>query len=232
MPSWIPTRQFRTWPRGGEGESRLVDFPLVNSREAVLWMVQMHCIDMNAWYSRIDQPDRPDFVLFDLDPPEAPDAFPLCVRVAHVVREALAGARPRVVGEDERRRRHPRPRPDRAPLDLRRDVRVRRAARAPARGGASRRGDDRVAEEEARRACSSTTARTATGRRSRRSTRCGRSPARRSRRRSRWDELTEEIRPRDFTMERALERVAAHGDLFEPVLHGKQALGPALKALR
>ena len=67
MPSWIPTRTYRTYPRGGG--SRLVDFPLVNSPEAVLWMVQMNCIDMNAWYSRVDKPDRPDFVLFDLDPP-------------------------------------------------------------------------------------------------------------------------------------------------------------------
>jgi DNA primase len=25
---------------------------------------------MNAWYSRVDKPDRPDFVLFDLDPPD------------------------------------------------------------------------------------------------------------------------------------------------------------------
>ena len=33
----------------------------------------MGCIDMNAWYSRVDKPDRPDFVLFDLDPtPEVP----------------------------------------------------------------------------------------------------------------------------------------------------------------
>ena len=33
----------------------------------------MGCIDMNPWYSRIDKPDRPDFVLFDLDPtPEVP----------------------------------------------------------------------------------------------------------------------------------------------------------------
>ena len=70
-------------------ESRLVDFPLVNSREALLWMVQMHCIDMNAWYSRVDKPDRPDFVLFDLDPPEEDDAFALCIRVAHYLHEAL-----------------------------------------------------------------------------------------------------------------------------------------------
>ncbi len=89
MPDWIPTRQFKTVQRGGKGASRMVDFPLVNSREALLWMVQMHCIDMNAWYSRVDLPERPDYVLFDLDPPEEPDAFALCVRVAHHVHAAL-----------------------------------------------------------------------------------------------------------------------------------------------
>jgi hypothetical protein len=45
------------------------DFPIVNSPEARLWMVQMCCIDMNAWYSRVDKPHRPDFVLFALLPP-------------------------------------------------------------------------------------------------------------------------------------------------------------------
>jgi bifunctional non-homologous end joining protein LigD len=48
----------------------------------------------------------------------------------------------------------------------------------------------------------------------------------------RWEELTESVRPRDFSMQVALDRVAKHGDLFEPVLHGKQGLGPALQALR
>src|SRR6478672_6781484 len=86
MPSWIKTRQFRTWPR--EGGSRLVDFPLVNDRETLLWMVQMHCIDMNAWYSRVDKPERPDFVLFDLDP--SPDVgFEETVEVALLVKQAL-----------------------------------------------------------------------------------------------------------------------------------------------
>src|SRR5882762_8124685 len=85
MPDWLPTRQFRTWPR--EGGSRLVDFPLINSPEAVLWMVQMNCIDMNAWYSRVDKPDRPDFVLFDLDPPD--DGFELAIEVALLIHELL-----------------------------------------------------------------------------------------------------------------------------------------------
>ena len=85
MPSWIPTRQFPTRTR--EGRSRVVDFPLVNSREALLWMVQMHCIDMNAWYSRVDQPERPDFVVFDLDPPDGD--FALGVRAARLVGQLM-----------------------------------------------------------------------------------------------------------------------------------------------
>ena len=87
MPSWIETRRFTTHPR--EGGAREVDFPLVNSREALLWMVQMHCIDMNAWYSRVDRPDRPDYVVFDLDPPDEPDGFELAIEVAQLVRELL-----------------------------------------------------------------------------------------------------------------------------------------------
>src|SRR3712207_7884860 len=54
-----------------------------NDDLALLWMVQMHCIDMNAWYSRVDRPDRPDFVLFDLDPPDG--GFRTAIHVAHLV---------------------------------------------------------------------------------------------------------------------------------------------------
>ena len=90
-PDWIPTRQFRTWPRESKGESRLVDFTLVNEPAALVWMVQMNCIDMNAWYSRVDKPDRPDYVVFDLDPPESRNGFVQAIRVAHLVREALDG---------------------------------------------------------------------------------------------------------------------------------------------
>jgi bifunctional non-homologous end joining protein LigD len=48
----------------------------------------------------------------------------------------------------------------------------------------------------------------------------------------RWEELTDEVRPRDFTMKVTLDRVARNGDLFEPVLRGGQSLGPALRELR
>ncbi len=110
------------------------------------------------------------------------------VRALHPRRALRASGtrrtRARLVCQDERLRRHPRRRADRASLDVRGHVRLRGAALAATRGRAPGRGDDRVAEEEARQACSSITARTATARRSRRSTRCVRSRVRRSRRRS------------------------------------------------
>jgi bifunctional non-homologous end joining protein LigD len=86
-PPWIRTRRFTTHPR--EGGSREVDFALVDTPDAVLWAVQMNCIDMNAWYSRVDRPDRPDYVVFDLDPPDEPDGFEQAIEAARLVGELL-----------------------------------------------------------------------------------------------------------------------------------------------
>ncbi|HWJ45135.1 MAG TPA: DNA ligase D, partial [Gaiellaceae bacterium] len=68
MPDWIPTAAFEASTRERPPQRRLIDFPLVNDELALLWTVNMGCIDMNTWYSRVDKPSRPDWVLFDLDP--------------------------------------------------------------------------------------------------------------------------------------------------------------------
>ena len=71
MPEWI--RRFRTVVSTRQGTKKEVELPVVDDELALLWMVNMGCIDMNPWYSRVDKPERPDFVLFDLDPtPEVP----------------------------------------------------------------------------------------------------------------------------------------------------------------
>jgi bifunctional non-homologous end joining protein LigD len=73
MPDWIPTFRALVSAREQARTKKWIDLPLVNDELALLWMVNMGCIDMNTWYSRVDRPDRPDFVLFDLDPtPEVP----------------------------------------------------------------------------------------------------------------------------------------------------------------
>jgi bifunctional non-homologous end joining protein LigD len=231
IPDWIPTREFRTWPRGGKGESRLVDFPLVNGREALLWMVQMHCIDMNAWYSRVDKPDRPDFVLFDLDPPEEDGAFALCVRVAHLVRAALDGlgleSYVKTSGADGIhvvvpivRRSSFEETYEFAEL-LSRKLEAEHPGEVTTEWLKKKRSGVLVDHRQngwGKTIASVYSVRPKPG-----------APVSTP---LHWDELTEEVSPRDFSMQVALDRIQQHGDLFEPVLHAKQALGPALQALR
>ena len=49
-------------------------YPLVNDGLALLWMIEFGCIDLHVWTSRADLPERPDIVLFDLDPAGVPFA--------------------------------------------------------------------------------------------------------------------------------------------------------------
>jgi bifunctional non-homologous end joining protein LigD len=231
MPDWIATAEFRTWPRGSKGESRLVDFPLVNSRDALLWMVQMHCIDMNAWYSRTDRPDRPDWVLFDLDPPEAQGAFSLCVRVAHYFRAALAeldlAAYVKTSGADgihilvpiTRRSTHEETY-EFAEL-LSRRLEEEHPGEVTTEWLKKKRSGVLVDHRQngwGKTIASVYSVRPKPG-----------APVSTP---LRWEELTENLEPREFSMQVALDRVAKHGDLFEPVLHGRQSLTRALEALR
>jgi bifunctional non-homologous end joining protein LigD len=193
-------------------------------------MVQMHCVDMNAWYSRVDRPDRPDYVVFDLDPPDEPDGFALSVRVARIVHEALLE------------------------LDLRSYVKTSGAdgihVLVPIARRASYEETYAFAELLARRLEADHPGEVTTEwlKRKRsgvlvdhRQNGWGKTIASVYSVRPRagapvsiplaWDELDERIRPADFTMQVALARLEALGDLFEPVLAGGQSLAPALKAL-
>ena len=86
LPAWI-----RTCPQPAKSRrGALVRYPLVNSPDALLWMVEYGAVDLHVWSSRCDRPDRPDYVLFDLDPKGA--GFVAVVREALRVREVLAEA--------------------------------------------------------------------------------------------------------------------------------------------
>ena len=86
MPDWIRRAPFPASTR--DGEKRTIDYPLVNDDLALLWMVNMGCIDLNAWTSRVDRPDRPDWVIFDLDPSDDV-GFPEVIEVALLVKQTL-----------------------------------------------------------------------------------------------------------------------------------------------
>ena len=232
MPAWIPTRQFRTYPR--TGGSRLVDFPLLNSPEAVLWMVQMNCIDMNAWYSRVDKPERPDYVLFDLDPPDLDEVhggFADAIRVAHLIRDELErlelASYVKTSGADGIHVLVPIAR--RATYEqtyaFAEAVARRLEERHPGLVTTEwlKRKRQGVLVDHRQNARGKTIASVYSVRPK---------PGAPVSTPLRWDELNEDVTPRSFGMRGALERVEQHGDLFEPVLAGGQALGRALRKLR
>src|SRR5213594_385635 len=66
----------------------VIDFPMIQDLAALLWVVNLGCIDLNQWYARCDDVDRPDYLHFDLDP--VPGAkFERVLETALAVREAL-----------------------------------------------------------------------------------------------------------------------------------------------
>ena len=150
MPEWIPRYRALVSTREAPRRKKWVEFPLVNDELALLWMVNMGCIDMNAWYSRVDKPERPDFVLFDLDP--SPDVgFRETVQVALLVKSALDALGlvgfPKTSSADG----HARARADRAALHVRGHAAVRGDRRRRDRAVEPRPRDDGVDEVEAAR---------------------------------------------------------------------------------
>ncbi len=67
----------------------VIDFPMVQNTASLLWVVNLGCIDLNPWYARCDEVDRPDYLHFDLDP-VAGATFKQVLETAVIVRDALA----------------------------------------------------------------------------------------------------------------------------------------------
>ena len=90
-PPWIRTCAI------GHGSGNVIDFPVIDDLASLLWVSNLGCIDLNQWYARCDDVDRPDYVHFDLDPGKGAD-FDTVRACALVVRDALEslGMRPLV----------------------------------------------------------------------------------------------------------------------------------------
>jgi bifunctional non-homologous end joining protein LigD len=230
MPAWIPTRPFMVSTRETPKRKRKIQVPLVNDDVALLWMVNMGCIDMNVWYSRMDKPDRPDFVLFDLDP--SPDVgFKETVQVALLIKDVLDALGlegfPKTSGSDgihvlvpiERRYTYADTR-EFAEIVAKTLERTHHGLVTTQWSKAKRRGVliDANQNGEGKTIASVYSVRPREG-----------APVSTP---LRWDEVTEDLDPRDYTMEVVLGRIQREGDLYEPVLKTRQSIGAALRKLR
>ena len=228
MPDWVERAPFPASTR--EGERRIVEYAVVNDDLSLLWMANMGCIDLHTWASRVDKPERPDWVMFDLDPSEG-SGFEEVIEVALLVKQTLdllelesypktSGSRGihvlvpiarRHTFEEVRdfagivagalARAHPGLATTEWTKQKRRGVLVDANQNGPGRTNAS------VYSVRPRAGAPVSTP-------------------------LRWDEVKSGLDPVVFTMEAVLDRVAEHGDLYEPVLGGKQSLKTALKSLR
>ena len=81
-PAWIRTCAI------DHGGGKVVNFPVIDDLPSLLWLINLGCIDLNQWYARCDDVDRPDYLHFDLDPSEGA-SFDQVRECGDVVRDAL-----------------------------------------------------------------------------------------------------------------------------------------------
>src|SRR3954454_5849284 len=62
-------------------QGAIVEDAMINNLTSLLWMVELGAVDLHVWPSRCDRPDRPDYVLFDIDADRTRDAVDAALRV-------------------------------------------------------------------------------------------------------------------------------------------------------
>jgi bifunctional non-homologous end joining protein LigD len=84
FPDWVPAVEV---PRVGRGTFLM---PVVDSVDALAYVANQGMVTPHVWLSRVDEPDRPDRLVFDLDP--STDDVAVVRDAALLLRAALADA--------------------------------------------------------------------------------------------------------------------------------------------
>jgi bifunctional non-homologous end joining protein LigD len=82
-PDWLETVRI-VFP----GSGRTADFPVVTDPASLAWIVNLGCIELHTWHSRVEDVERPDYMLIDLDPSEG-NPWEHVREIALVVRDVM-----------------------------------------------------------------------------------------------------------------------------------------------
>jgi len=63
-------------------------FAVVDNAAALAWVINLGCIELHTWHSRVDDIERPDYLLIDLDP-TVDGQWPHVREIARVVKEVM-----------------------------------------------------------------------------------------------------------------------------------------------
>jgi DNA ligase D-like protein (predicted polymerase) len=86
VPAGHPSFVDEVFVRFPSGHSTV--FAIVDNRDALAWVVNLGCIELHTWHSRVPEIERPDYLLIDLDP-TSDGQWPLVREIALVVREVM-----------------------------------------------------------------------------------------------------------------------------------------------
>ena len=82
-PEWFSTYRI-------EHHDKKVNYALIQDRRSLLYVVNLGCIELHPWLSRVQHLENPDFLIFDLDPEDiAFEAVVTTAQALHVLLETI-----------------------------------------------------------------------------------------------------------------------------------------------
>jgi bifunctional non-homologous end joining protein LigD len=82
-PDWVTL-----FSHGSRTAEREIRYVVCDSPDTLIWLANLAALELNIILARTDDPERPDMLLFDLDP-EPPAGFPEAVETALALSELL-----------------------------------------------------------------------------------------------------------------------------------------------
>jgi bifunctional non-homologous end joining protein LigD len=70
-----------------KGKRNEIDYAVCNNEAALLYLINLGCIDLNPWSSRTNNPQEPDFISIDLDPSD--EDFGKAIKTAQAAKKVF-----------------------------------------------------------------------------------------------------------------------------------------------
>jgi bifunctional non-homologous end joining protein LigD len=83
LPDWVATTEIYS-----ESSEKDIEYLLCQNEATLLYMANLGCIEINPWNSRINNLEKPDYTVIDLDPSDK-NSFEEVIEVAQAAKEVL-----------------------------------------------------------------------------------------------------------------------------------------------
>ena len=87
-------RFIKSFPVHSESSNKEIDYIICNDKATLAYLNNLGCIELNPWHSTIKNPDKPDYMIIDIDPSEK-NNFDQVIETAKAFKKVLdkAGAK-------------------------------------------------------------------------------------------------------------------------------------------